>query len=89
MALRSGQIPVGVGIPTFVQAILVFVALEGFLGDEIVLHALSCMGLMKITVLNTKTLQEYRIRHNKVIEKTDVIITYNAVNHFNAAGTYG
>ena len=60
-----------------------------FWGDEVVLHAISCMWLMKINVLNTKTLQEYRIQHDKVMEKTDVIITYNAVNHFNAAGMYG
>ena len=60
-----------------------------FWGDEIVLHAISCMWSMTITVLNMKTLQEYRIRHDKVMEKTDVIITYNTVNHFNAAGTYG
>ena len=60
-----------------------------FLSDEIVLHAISCMWSMKITVLNTKTLQEYRIWHDKVMEKTDVIITYNAMNHFNATGTYG
>ena len=56
--------------------------------DKIVLHAISCMCSMKTTVLNMKTLQEYRIRHNKVMGKADVIITYNAMNHFNAAGTY-
>ena len=59
-----------------------------FWGDEIVLHAISCMWSMRITVLNTKTLQEYRIQHNKVMEYTDVVITYNAMNHFNAAGMY-
>ena len=60
-----------------------------FWDDEVVLHAISCMRLMKITVLNTKTLQEYCIRHDKMMEKADVIIAYNAVNHFNAAGMYG
>ena len=60
-----------------------------FWDDEIVLHAISCIWSMKITVLNMKTLQEYRIRHDKVMEKTDVIITYNAVSHFNVTGTYG
>ena len=59
-----------------------------FWGDEVVLHAISCMWSMKITVLNTKTLQEYRIWHDKVMEKTDIVITYNAMNHFNAAGMY-
>ena len=60
-----------------------------FWGDEVVLHAISFMWSMKITMLNTKTLQEYRIWHDKVMEKADVIITYNAMNHFNATGTYG
>ena len=32
-----------------------------FWGDEVVLYAISCMWSVKITVLNTKTLQEYRI----------------------------
>ena len=57
--------------------------------NEIVLHAISCMWSMKITVLNTKTLQEYMIWHDKVMEKTNVVITYNAVNHFNATGMHG
>ena len=42
---------------------------------------------MKITVLNTKTLQEYRIHHDRVMdEDLDVVLTFNVVNHFNAAG---
>ena len=32
-----------------------------FWGDEVVLYAISCMWSIKITVLNMKTLQEYRI----------------------------
>ena len=32
-----------------------------FWGDKIVLYAVSCMWRLKITILNTKTLQEYRI----------------------------
>ena len=60
-----------------------------FWGDEIVLHAISCMWSMEITVLNTKTLQEYRIWNDKVMEKTNVVITYNTMNHFNATGMYG
>ena len=51
-----------------------------------VLYAISCMWSMKITVLNTKTMQEYRIRHDCMMDKADVVTTYNADNHFNAAG---
>ena len=57
-----------------------------FWGDEVVLYAVSCMWSMKITVLNTKTMQEYRIRHDCMMDKVDVVTTYNADNHFNVAG---
>ena len=35
-----------------------------FWGDEVILYVISCMWLMKVIVLNTKTLQEYCIHHN-------------------------
>ena len=60
-----------------------------FWGDGVVLYAISCMWSMKITVLNTKTMQEYRIHHDRMMDFADVMITYNAVNHFNAMGKYG
>ena len=59
-----------------------------FWGDEAVLFAVSCMWSAKITVLNTKTLQEYRIRHDRMMEEADIVITYNGSNHFNAAGKF-
>ena len=40
-----------------------------FWGDKVVLYAMSCMWSMKITVLNMKTLQEYRIQHNRVLDQ--------------------
>ena len=73
---------------TVLQAILRLVALEGFLGDEVVLYAISCMWSVKITVLNTKTLQEYRIHHDRTMDAADIVITYNAHNHFNAVGKF-
>ena len=57
-----------------------------FWGDEVVLFVVSCMWSVKITVLNTKTLQEYRIRHDRAMEDADMVVTYNGSNHFNAAG---
>ena len=57
-----------------------------FWGDEVILYAISCMWSMKITVLNTKTLQEYCICHNHQLDNVDVAVTFNASNHFNAAG---
>ena len=57
-----------------------------FRGDEVVLFAVSCMWSVKITVFNLKTMQEYRIRHNRAMEEADIVIVYNGVNHFCAAG---
>ena len=57
-----------------------------FWGDEVVLFAVSCMWSVKITVFNPKTLQEYRIRHDRAMEEADIVIVYNDLNHFNAAG---
>ena len=59
-----------------------------FWGDEVVLYAISCMWSVKITVLNTKTLQEYRIHHDRMMDAADIVIMYNAHNHFNAAGKF-
>ena len=63
--------------------------LRDFWGDEVVLYAISCMWSLKITVLNMKTLQEYRIHHDRMLDSADLVITYNAVNHFNAIGEFG
>ena len=57
-----------------------------FWGDEVVLFVVSCMWSVKITVFNTKTMQEYWIRHDRAMEHADMIVTYNGSNHFNAAG---
>ena len=57
-----------------------------FWGDEVVLHAVSCMWGLKLTVLNTKILQEYRIWHEQCLDRAEATITYNANKHFNAVG---
>ena len=57
-----------------------------FWGDEVVLYAISCMWNMKVTVLNMKTLQEYRIHHDHPLYGVEASLTYNANNHFNAVG---
>ena len=35
-----------------------------FWGDEIILYAISCMWNLQITVLNSRTLEEYQIWHS-------------------------
>ena len=58
---------------------------RSFWGDKIMLYAVSCMWKLKITVLNTKTLQEYRIHHDRVLDHANAVLTFSN-NHFNAAG---
>ena len=74
--------------PTSVlQAVYLKLLLQrDFWGDEVVLYAISCMWHMKITMLNMRTLQEYRICHDRRMDDADVVITFNAMNCFNAAG---
>ena len=57
---------------------------KDFWGDEIVLYAISCMWHLKVTVLNTQTLQEYWIRHDRVMDHANTVLTFSR-NHFNAA----
>ena len=57
-----------------------------FWGDKVVLYTISCMWSMKITVLNTRTLKEYRICYDQRMDGADVVVTFNAMNHFNDTG---
>ena len=57
-----------------------------FWGDEIVLWLVSMMWDLKITVVNSKTLQEYRFRHDVALWHVDVGLVYNASTHYSAAG---
>ena len=57
-----------------------------FWGDEIILYAISCMWNLWITVLNSRTLEEYQIWHSFSLADADVGIIYNCVNHYSAGG---
>ena len=57
-----------------------------FWGDEIVLWSILMMWGLKISTLNSKTLQEYRIRHNCAFCHVDVGLVYNSHTHYSAAG---
>ena len=72
--------------PLSFRQYLHFLLQRDFWGDEVVLFVVSFMWSVKITVLNTKTMQEYRIRHDRAMKGVEMVITYNGSNHFNAAG---
>ena len=57
-----------------------------FWGDEIMLWSISMMWGLKISMLNSKTLQEYRIWHDCAFRHVDVGLVYNSHTHYSAAG---
>ena len=57
-----------------------------FWGDEIVLWSILMMWNLKISVINLKTLQEFRIRHDCTLCHVDVALVYNSHTHYSAAG---
>ena len=57
-----------------------------FWGDALILYAISCMWALKITVINSKTLEEYRIRHNAPLRRANVSVVFNTSCHYTAAG---
>ena len=57
-----------------------------FWGDALVLYAISSMWALKITVINSKTLEEYRVRHTALLRKANIGLVYNVSCHYTAAG---
>ena len=51
-----------------------------FWGDAVVLYAVSCMWAVKITVVNSQTLQQYKIRHTVGLKDTNIALVFNASN---------
>ena len=56
--------------------------------DSVILNALSHLWGVRITVLDATTLQEQRFRHNEDMERADIVLVYNGVNHYSGAGMY-
>ena len=59
-----------------------------FWGDAVILYAISCLWALKITVLNSQTLQEYRIRHGVAMRHVDIGLVFNGSCHYTAAGKH-
>ena len=57
-----------------------------FWGNALILYAISCMWALKITIVNSKTLEEYRVRHNAPLRRADISVVFNASCHYMAAG---
>ena len=59
-----------------------------FWGDAVILYAISCLWALKITVLNSQTLQEYRVRHGVAMRHVDISLVFNGSCHYTAAGKH-
>ena len=57
-----------------------------FWGDALILYAISCMWAVKISVVNSKTLQQYKVRHTAGLQDADIVLVYNSSSHYTAAG---
>ena len=55
-------------------------------GDEVVLYTVSVMWNLCIIVFNSKTDEEYQVRHNAVMDHTDVNVVFNARTHYSTTG---
>ena len=61
---------------------------RGFWGEDVVLYSFSCLFDLKITVLNSRSLEEYRYRHNLPLGQADVVLVYNGNNHYLYVGKH-
>ena len=61
---------------------------EDHYGDSVTLMMISHMWGVRLTVLNSTTLQESRFRHTMDMEDADLVCVYNGVNHYSAAGNH-
>ena len=57
-----------------------------FWGDKVILYAVSYMWNLRIAVFNSRTNQEYRIRHNAIMDRADVNLICNGGMHYSAGG---
>ena len=57
-----------------------------FWGDAVILYAISCLWVLKIMVVNSQTLQEYRVRHGAAMKDVDIGLVFNSSSHYTAAG---
>ena len=57
-----------------------------FWGNKVVLYTVSATWNLHVTVFNSKTDEEYRVRHNAVMDHANVNIVFKARTHYSAAG---
>ena len=57
-----------------------------FWGDALILYAVFCMWAVKITVVNSKTLQQYKVRHTAGLRDASIALVFDSSSHYTATG---
>ena len=57
-------------------------------GEDVVLYSLASLFDLRITVVNSSALEEYRYRHNLPLHCADAVLVYNERNHYLFAGKW-
>ena len=55
-------------------------------GEDVCIHALSCLFCLKITCVNASRLDEAQYRHNLPLGAADIVLIYNGNNHYSFVG---
>ena len=55
-------------------------------GEDVCIHALSCLFGLKITCVNASRLDEARYHHNLPMGVVEVILIFNGNNHYSFTG---
>ena len=73
--------------PLSLYQFMKLVATDGVWGDENILHIISCLWQISITILDADTLGEIRIRHNMRIARVDLVVVFVGGDHYLGCGT--
>ena len=57
-------------------------------GEDMVRYSLASLFDLRITVVNSSALEEYRYRHNLPLHHADIVLVYNGRNHYLFAGKW-
>jgi hypothetical protein len=57
-------------------------------GDQIVLTAISMMWGVTISIVNVQHDLHLQLRHQRALADADIVLVYNGVSHYNAAGKF-
>jgi hypothetical protein len=76
------------GGPYSLQQYLHYMLGNNVWGDQCIITAISMMFGVAISVVNTRGMTHLPFRHDRTLGEADVVLLYNGVTHYSAAGNY-